>query len=147
MEFIAILTAAIGGGAIFGFIEFLIQRNDNNVLKKFDKRFDELDGKIDKMDKLFSDRMDDLNKKIDNNSADNARIRILQFSQESQRGYKHSKESFDQVHLDIDNYKKHCQKYEKDYPNSRAEQAIINIERLYQEALQLEEQGKEGFLI
>lgn len=138
---ITIITAVIGSGAVFGFIQFLIQRKDNDLIKRFDK----LDEKIDKLEKNFDAKIDSLKKDIEDIEANNARVRILKFSEEVQHGQKHSKESYDQIHKDIDDYTRHCNKY-PDYPNSRADAAIKNIERLYLEALKLEEAGNEGFL-
>lgn len=123
------------------FIEFLIGRKDNPV----NERFDQLEKKMDERDKQIDKKFDDLNKRLDYESADNARIRILSFSEATQRGQKHSKESFDQVHSDIDKYIKYCDKY-PDYPNSRATMAIKNIEDVYLEALKLEQEGYSGFL-
>lgn len=133
---LTIICSVVGGGALLKFIEFLIKRDDDKDKSKneYTERFDTLDKK-----------MDDLNKKIEYVSADNARIRILNFSEEIQRGHKHSKEAFDQVHSDIDRYAKHCVKY-PEYPNSRADMAIKHIENIYIEALKLEKDGKEGFL-
>lgn len=138
---ITILVSLFGGGALLKFIEFLIRRKDNTV----NERFDHLERKMDERDKKIDKKFEDLYKKLDYEAADNARIRILAFSEETQRGQKHSKESFDQVHSDIDKYNRHCDKY-PDYPNSRATMAIKNIETVYMEALNLEKEGYSGFL-
>lgn len=138
---LTILVSVIGGGALLKFIEFLIQRKDNKLMQ----RFDQLDQKVADLEKKFDNKFDGLHKELEYTSADNARIRILTFSEEIQRGQKHSKESFDQVHSDIDRYNAHCKKY-PEYPNSRADMAIKNIETVYIEALKLEKDGYEGFL-
>ena len=138
---ITIIVSIFGGGALLKFIEFLIQRKDNTVKDGIAR----IERKMDKRDKEIDAKFEALNKRLDYESADNARIRILAFSEEIQRGHKHSKESFDQVHSDIDRYTKHCDKY-PDYPNSRAEMAIKNIEDVYLEDLKLEKEGFPGFL-
>lgn len=66
--------------------------------------------------------------------ATNARIRILRFSDEVRHGVRHSKESFDQVNLDIDTYRRYCEDH-PEYKNNRAVMAIANIERVYADCL------------
>lgn len=143
----AIVIALVGGigGAIIGFIQFMITRKDKNLEDKINDGFNKLNSKMDSMQTEFDDRFTALDRKIDDNEATNARIRILQFSESLQRGDKKSKESYDQVHDDIDRYTGHCNKYE-DYPNSRAKDAIENIETLYKERLKLQSEGKVGFI-
>lgn len=138
---ITILLSLFGGGALLKFIEFMIRRKDNTFVKRFDK----LDNKIDNLETMFNKKLEEIHKEFEYEAADNARVRILTFSEEIQRGQKHSKESFDQIHRDIDKYTKHCKKY-PEYPNSRAEMAIKNIEDIYMNALRLESEGYDGFL-
>lgn len=59
--------------------------------------------------------------------ADQARTRILRFSDELRRGIKHSEESFNQALEDIDYYETYCDTHEKVYINSKADAAIRNI--------------------
>lgn len=131
---LTMILSVISGGALLKFIEFLIKRKDNKEDNEMINRLDEIEIKIDALDS-----------KIDRESANNARIRILTFSEEIQRGHKHSKESFDQVHTDIDDYSKYCKNH-PDYPNSRADMAIKNIEDVYLNAMKKESSGKEGFV-
>lgn len=67
--------------------------------------------------------------------ATNARIRILRFSDEVRHGVLHSKESFDQVNLDIDTYNRYCESH-PEYKNNRAVMAIANIKRVYAKCLE-----------
>ena len=67
--------------------------------------------------------------------ATNARIRILRFSDEVRHGVLHSKESFDQVNLDIDTYHRYCEDH-PEYKNNRAVMAIANIKRIYAKCLE-----------
>lgn len=138
---ITLLAAIFGGGALLTFVQFLIQRKDNNILdavRAVDKKLDTVKEEVD-------NRLNVLHRELEDEAAKNSRIRILKFSEEIQRGLKHSKEAFDQVHADIDSYNRHCRKY-PDYPNSRAEDAIAYIEKLYFKCLELENAGEQGFL-
>ena len=146
-QILTIIISIFGGGALLKFIKFLISRKDKKVKEKDEifQRFDQLDTKIDNLEISFNSKLDGLYKEFEYDSANNARIRILKFSEETQRGKKHSKESFDQVHSDIDKYNAHCQKY-PEYPNARADMAIKHIEEVYLQALELEKNGEEGFL-
>lgn len=142
---LTIILSVLGGGALLKFIEFLIKRRDKKVDAPLMKRFDEIETKIDGLDLKFNRKFGALQKELEQESANNARIRILTFSEEIQRGHKHSKESFDQVHSDIDDYSKYCKSH-PDYPNSRADMAIKNIEDVYLNAMKKESSGKEGFV-
>ena len=97
-------------------------------------RFDKLDNKIDTLDR-----------KVDDSSAKQARARILRFSDELQTGRKFSKDSFNQTFSDISDYKNHCKRYE-DFPNSQAEAAIKNVVKVHAELLEKERQGEDVFL-
>lgn len=142
---ITILCSVVSGGALLKFIEFLIKRKDDKSDSEVMKSLIEIEGKIDDLDAKFTLRFGTLQKELEQESANNARIRILTFSEEVQRGHKHSKESFDQVHSDIDDYLKYCKRH-PDYPNSRADMAIKNIEDVYLNAMKKESSGKEGFV-
>lgn len=143
----AIVGSVVGGGALLKFIEFLIRRKDrrNKEMQEIRDLFKDLSDKMDEMETNFNTKFDKLHKELEYESADNARIRILSFSEEIQRGQKHSKEAFDQIQSDIDRYQKHCNKF-PDYPNSRADMAIKVIEDVYLESMKLEKEGYDGFL-
>lgn len=76
----------------------------------------------------------ELKNELTEDRATNARIRILGFSDEVRHGVRHSKESFDQVNLDIDSYERYCREH-KDYKNGRSVAAIANIKRVYANCL------------
>ena len=67
-------------------------------------------------------------------SMDNIRQRILRFSDEIRRKERHSKESFDNILDDIDDYEHYCDAH-ADYKNSKAEFAIENIRKAYRRTL------------
>lgn len=62
--------------------------------------------------KAVSDKVDALEKKVDENQATTIRVRILNFENELQEGRKHSKDSWDQVMDDIRRY----EIYTKEHP-------------------------------
>ena len=125
---VTIILSILGGGTLVTFLQFLITRHDNKKGK-----YAELLQNI----KAVEIDLGNLKKEIDEDRATDARIRILQFSDEIRHKLKHSKESFDQVHLDIDMYNNYCKTHD-DYRNSRAVAAIANIERVYAECLKEE---------
>lgn len=63
--------------------------------------------------------------------ADQARTRLLRFSDELRRGVKHSEESFNQALEDKDSYLGYCKENDGVYVNSKADAAIRNIDEVY----------------
>ena len=129
--FLTVFGSILGGGAIFSFIQFLIKRKDDKANKN--------DKLIVEIQSIKTD-IEGLRYEINEDRATNARIRILQFSDDLRLGVSRSKESFDQAHLDIDSYKAYCGAH-KEYENSKAVAAIKYIETKYQEYLE-----RDGFL-
>lgn len=74
------------------------------------------------------------------NKADQCRQRVLRFNDELLHHVKHSKEYFDDMLIDIDDYEEYCNAH-PGYKNSRAELAIENIKETYKK---LSKEG--GFL-
>lgn len=66
--------------------------------------------------------------------ADHCRTRILHFNNEILREIPHTKEEFNEVLKDIDDYERYCHTH-PDYANGRAVHAIANIGRVYDERL------------
>ena len=125
----SVLAALLGGSfgaALVALVQFFVNRHD----KKQDKsaavgaEVAELRKDVGKLADRFEEAQ-----------ATNARIRILRFSDEVRHGERHSKESFDQVNLDIDTYHRYCDEH-PDYKNNRAVMAIANIERIYRVRLE-----------
>lgn len=122
-------TALMGGSfgaAVVALIQFLVNRHDRKT-GKHDAVRTELEGLRGELSALSAEVAED--------RATNARIRILSFSDEVRHGTRHSKESFDQVNLDIDAYRRYCDGH-KNYKNNRAVMAIANIERVYKACLE-----------
>lgn len=90
-----LIIAIVGSGAIFGFLQFIIQflvtRND--------------------MKQNFGKKLDDLNSKVDRNQAILARTHILRFADDLRNDIHHSEEYFRQQILDCDTYDAYCKNH------------------------------------
>ena len=123
---IAIVIAVIGSNALWGFIQFLIQRKDNknDCSKKIIEMIEKLSEKIDRLDGELSER-----------SAISCRVRILKFMDEILEGWSHSYDSYTQVLQDITNYTNYCAAN----PTFKNHQTVATIEYIkndYQEHLE-----------
>ena len=121
----AALMGGSFGAALVALVQFFVNRHDQKKGKSNTLR-DEMSELRKDVGKLANEMAED--------RATNARIRILGFSDEVRHGVRHSKESFDQVNLDIDTYRRYCDDH-PDYKNNRAVMAIANIERVYADCL------------
>lgn len=124
-NWMTLLLAFVGSSAAFGFLQFLIQRHDSKKGFKADlyNKFASLEKKV-----------DILSGAIDEYEAVNARIRILQASDEMSRKIQHSKEFFDQLNEDITAYNRYCMNH-AEFQNNKSVQAIANINKVYQQCL------------
>lgn len=123
---IAIFIAVIGSNALWGFIQFLLQRKDNkeDCSKKILDMIQKLDEKIDKLDGELSER-----------GAIACRVRILKFMDEILEGWNHSFDSYTQVMQDITNYLRYCDENPL-FKNHQTEATIEYIKNDYQEHLE-----------
>lgn len=123
---IAIFIAVIGSNALWGFIQFLLQRKDNkdDCSKKILDMIQKLDEKIDKLDGELSER-----------GAIACRVRILKFMDEILEGWNHSRDSYTQVLQDITNYTNYCSTHPL-FLNHQTEATIEYINNDYQEHLE-----------
>lgn len=123
---IAIFVAVIGSNALWGFIQFLLQRKDKkeDCSKKIIEMITKLDEKIDKLDGELSER-----------GAIACRVRILKFMDEILEGWEHSYDSYVQVMQDITNYLNYCREH-PDFKNHQTEASIEYIKNDYQEHLE-----------
>lgn len=71
----------------------------------------------------------------DERNADMWRANILRFNSELMRCLPHTKEDFNNIFLDIDDYETYCRDHPA-YKNSRAVHAIGNIGRVYDQRLE-----------
>ena len=90
-----------------------IRENLNELISNLDKKIDKL--------QCSSDQ----------GMAYTWRYRILRFDDEIRHGEKHSKEHFDQIIEDIDEYEDYCRDH-PEFPNSKVVFAIRNIKNVYQ---------------
>ena len=123
---VAVVAAVIGSNALWGFIQFLVQRKDNknDCAKKILDMIQKLDEKIDKLDDELSER-----------GAIACRVRILKFMDEILEGWNHSFDSYTQVMQDITNYANYC----AENPSFKNHQTVATIEYIkndYQEHLE-----------
>ena len=86
---------------------------------------------IQKVDKI-EQNLADVEKKVGESTAVNARYRILRFDDELLHDVKHTKEHFDQILYDIDTYEKYCNDH-PDFKNNLAVMAIRHITKVYQQ--------------
>lgn len=142
-----LLLAILGSGALFGFIEFLIQRRDSKW-----KELREISNRVGDLTEDVSDLKEDLHQveevletkiehhhtklgeSLEETKAVNARVRILSASDEIRHHMKHSKEWFDQLNEDITFYEQYCMGH-PNFKNNKAVLAIANINRVYADAL------------
>lgn len=68
------------------------------------------------------------------NEATASRRRILRFNDEAVFGLKHTREHFDEIIADIDNYESFC-KENPDYQNNKGKMAMSNIKSIYQKCI------------
>lgn len=123
---IAIFVAVIGSNALWGFLQFLLQRKDkkDDCSKKIIEMIQKLDEKIDKLDGELSER-----------GAIACRVRILKFMDEILEGWNHSRDSYTQVLQDITNYTNYCNTHPL-FLNHQTEATIEYIKNDYQEHLE-----------
>lgn len=85
--------------------------------------------------KSVSDKVDALEKKVDENQATTIRVRILNFENELQEGRKHSKDSWDQVMDDIHRYENYTNEH-PEFINNITIASTNHITKKYSELLE-----------
>jgi len=118
---ITTLLSLLAGGGILTFVQFLISRHDQKVGKK-----DDFLSAI----KTLSDRVEKIEKSLDERDAVLARTHILRFSDELYNGVKHSQEYFQQQLDDIQTYDLFCSEHPK-FANGRTKAAAKYIQDEY----------------
>ena len=130
MNIIETVVAFVLGGGFLSFVQWLIQRHDT--------RHDEikdLKEYVVQMEKRLSEKIGSIESKADERNAINSRVRILRFSDEVQRGVKHSKDSFDQCMTDIDDYEEYCDAH-PDFKNNQTVTTVRYLKKMYAERLE-----------
>ena len=123
---IAIFVAVIGSNALWGFIQFLLQRKDNK---------EDRSKKIIEMIKKLDEKIDTLGGDLSEHSAIACRVRMLKFMDEILEGWEHSHDSYVQVMQDITNYLNYCREH-PEFKNHQTEASIKYIKNDYQERLE-----------
>ena len=135
----AVVAAVIGSSALWGFIQFLLERKDKKedcskkiveMIEKLDEKFDE---KINDLGNKSTEGRNKLDKKfdeIDNEVSEGhiiaCRVRILKFMDEIIEGWDHSFDSYTQVMQDITNYERYC----LEHPLFKNHQTVATIEHI-----------------
>ena len=88
---------------------------------------------IDKVEAL-SLKIEKVAESVEETRAIAARVRILSFGDELLEGRLHSKDTFDQALLDIDNYERYCKSHEN-FKNHITEETVAFIQEKYRERL------------
>ena len=84
---------------------------------------------IDKVEAL-SLKIEKVAESVEETRAIAARVRILSFGDELLEGRLHSKDTYDQTLLDIDNYEKYCKSHEN-FKNNVTEETVALIKEKY----------------
>ena len=115
---ITVIVAIIGSNALWGFLQFLLERKD----KKKD------------CSKKILEAIQKINNKIDQRTAVGCRIRILKFMDEIIEGWEHSKDSYNQIMRDITNYLQYCDEHPQ-FLNHQTDATIERIKKDYEQRL------------
>ena len=109
--------------ALFTFIGKIITKDFAESQNKLIERMDSLGAEI-----------KEVARSVDETRAIAARVRILRFGDELLEGRHHSKDTFDQTLLDIDNYERYCKDH-AEFKNHVTESTSAFIQEQYQERL------------
>lgn len=115
---ITIIVAIIGSNALWGFLQFLLERKDKK--KDCSKKILEAIQKIDN--------------KLDQKTTIGCRIRILKFMDEIIEGWEHSKDSYNQIMRDITDYLQYCDEHPQ-FLNHQTDATIEHIKKDYEQRL------------
>lgn len=115
---ITVIVAMIGSNALWGFVQFLLERKD----KKKDRS------------KKILEAIQKINDKIDQRSAIGCRIRILKFMDEIIEGWEHSKDSYNQIMRDITDYLQYCEEHPQ-FLNHQTDATIERLKKDYEQRL------------
>ena len=115
---ITVIVAIIGSNALWGFLQFLLERKD----KKND------------CSKKILEAIQKINDKLDQRTAISCRIRILKFMDEIIEGWEHSKDSYNQIMRDITDYLQYCDEHPQ-FLNHQTDATIERLKRDYEQRL------------
>ena len=115
---ITVIVAIIGSNALWGFLQFLLERKD----KKRD------------CSKKILEAIQKIDNKLDQRTAIACRIRILKFMDEIIEGWEHSKDSYNQIMRDITDYLQYCEEHPQ-FLNHQTDATIERIKKDYEQRL------------
>lgn len=115
---ITVIVAIIGSNALWGFVQFLLERKD----KKKD------------CSKKILEAIQKINDKLDQRTAISCRIRILKFMDEIIEGWEHSKDSYNQIMRDITDYLQYCDEHPQ-FLNHQTDATIERLKKDYEQRL------------
>jgi len=114
---------------------------DNRKSKKLDKISDKIDtmdstvkADINNLEIKFDSKIEEVNRKIDENDIKIKRGRILDFADSIRRGVNHSRESYIQILDDITKYNRYCDEH-PEFENERTVLASQIIEESHKEKM------------
>lgn len=121
---IPLLVAVVGSNALFGFAQFIVQF----LVTRAD------------MKQNFGKKLEDLNEKIDENQAVNARVHILRFADELRFGnMSHSLDYYKQTLIDAQYYERYVISH-PNFSNGITELSVEFIKDKYREELERNKQ-------
>ena len=121
------------GGSVLAFVQFLIQRSDGKTAQ-----YEALVKSVAELKQQISNLHEELklfDEKMDMRATVEARIRILNFSDELMDKRLHSKDSFDQCMSDITQYKAYCEAH-PEFKNDQTVATVNYITKCYAERLE-----------
>ena len=118
-DIVTIIVAVIGSGAVFGFLQFIIQF----LVTRADMKAN------------FGQKLENLNEKIDENQAINARVHILRFADELRSEVPHSLDYYKQTLIDAMYYERYVLNH-PNFSNGITELSVEFIKDKYREELE-----------
>lgn len=115
---------------VLGYIGKALNKEMLEKMKAMDAEIEEVRKDVSAVKKEVSDRFDNTDKTIERNEIKNCRVRILRFVDEIGHGLKHSKEHFDQIMRDVDQYERYCDTH-ADFENNVTTISIARIKHVY----------------
>ena len=126
MEHVLTFASVLLGGGILTLVQYLINRHDQKAEKK--------SGIMQAIESLRAD-VSKIEYKLLEMVAVSARVRIIRFADEMGRDERHSKESWDQVIVDVKTYEDFCNEHPT-FPNGKTVETIKYIRSNYAERLE-----------
>lgn len=126
MELLKVIISACGGAVVTGIFAMIAASRAKR------KERDEADREIVKKIDELTAKMDRHIEEDTNRWADNARSRALAFGDEVRRHVQHTKEAWDDILREIDQYEDFCATH-PNYENNRAAATISHLKKVYKD--------------